>query len=133
MVKKIIESLPLASFTSERAYFSKKNMPTVTILKERLQKTSLGKLEATLSYLRANPPSREPGWHGHGMHGGPCAWRQARLSNLHDNRIAALNAVIGMKLREKEKLMVKHEKLKERNKEKAKKARAKARKAAKKA
>ncbi len=122
MVKKSIESPPLESFISERAYFSKKKMPTITTLKERLQKTPLSRLEATLRYLYANPPSSELGWYGHGMGGGPCVWRQARLGKLHDNRIAALNTVIRIKLRDKEKLMVKNEKLKERKAKKIKKA-----------
>ena len=108
----------LASFISERAYFSAKNMPTVTGLKERLKKTSLPKLKATLDYLNASPPSSGPGWYGHGIDGGYCQRRTARLASLHDKRIAALNAVIGAKLREKEKLVKKKQKLNERKKKK---------------
>lgn len=108
-------------------------MPTFTTLKERLQKSSLSKLDATLEHLLKNPPSSGPGWYGHGMQGGPCVWRESRLRALHHTRMAALETVIRTKRCENEKLIAKKEKLKERNKEKAKKARAKARAKARKA
>ncbi len=116
---------PLASFISERSYFTKKNLPTVTVLKSRLQKTSLPKLQATLMYLQQNRAEimdgiYEDGWHGHGMDGGSCRWRSSRLHELHSNRLAALDSVIDTKLREKEKKAAKKEKAKERKKANAK-------------
>ena len=121
---------PLASFISERAYFTKKNTPTATDLKERLQKTSLPRLEVTLEYLNnKNLFDVESGWYDNGFDGGTprAKWYESRVKKLHFSRIAALEAVIDTKLRQKEKLVAYKQKLKERKREKARKAREKAR------
>tara|TARA_B100000519_G_scaffold202298_2_gene220237 strand:- start:670 stop:1233 length:564 start_codon:yes stop_codon:yes gene_type:complete len=125
---------PLASFISERAYFTKKDTPTATDLKERLQKTSLPRLEVTLEYLNnKNPFGDGSGWYDNGFDGGAlrAKWHESRVKQLHFSRIAALEAVIDTKLREKEKLVAYKQKLKEHKREKAQKAREKAREKAK--
>ena len=90
---------------------------------------SLAKLEATLEHLRDNPPDLSgPGWEGHGMYGGPCAWRALPASALAARQpISALMSTIDKKRRQVEKDKAKKLKEQEKAKEKAKKARAKER------
>jgi hypothetical protein len=95
---------PIASFISQRGYFSKSQLPTVATLKERLEKTPLSKMEITLEYLQKSDPClSSANW------GGRCrdAWVESRLLRLHNNRISALSAMISKRKREVETLTAK--------------------------
>ena len=107
-------------------------MPTVATLKERLENTSLPKLEATLDHLHAYPPDiYRAGWHGYGMDGGACAWRGSRLRDLHHNRISALQSTIDKRKKQVEKDDARKAKAKDKEKEKKLKTKLKAREKAK--